>query len=185
MQVLPLCKTKPRNVDATQALSYLPLLIVVIGNQIRIGEGLYLKESIQQTMEKIILENDIKVRCVAAKSFPDDVLNSHQTLHSLVPFSTERNYFGVSRMENGKIIYKAAAEELESGELAKHDLEELVLPAGTYQSLIVKDFMKNIQAIGAAFDQLIQLPDIDPEGYCIEWYLSDKDVRCMVRVIEP
>jgi len=43
--------------------------------------------------------------------------------------------------------------------------------------------MKDIDSIGAAFNKLIQLSDIDPQGYCIEWYLSDKDVRCMVRVV--
>lgn len=84
-------------------------------------------------------------------------------------------------MENGKIIYKAAAEELIAGELAEHDLEKLTIPAGDYHCIFISDFMKNIAAIGEAFDQLIQLPDIDPEGYCVEWYVSDKDVRCMVR----
>ena len=29
---------------------------------------------------------------------------------------------------------------------------------------------------------LISQPDIDPNGYCLEWYLNDMDVRCMVRL---
>lgn len=134
-------------------------------------------------MEKINLENDIRTFCVAADSFPNGVLKAHQTLHSLVPYSNERKYFGLSRMQAGKIEYKAAAEELIPGELSKHGLTDIIIASGSYQSLLVKDFMKDIDSIGAAFNKLIQLPDIDPQGYCIEWYLSDKDVRCMVRVV--
>ncbi|MEJ2880460.1 transcriptional regulator [Pedobacter sp. GR22-6] len=134
-------------------------------------------------MEKITIATDIKVFCVDAESFPEGILKAHQKLHALVPFSEERKYFGVSRMENGGIIYKAAAEELQPGELAKHDLAPLILPSGEYQCILIRDFMKNIEAIGAAFEELTQLPDIDPQGYCLEWYVSDKDVRCMVRVV--
>ncbi len=42
--------------------------------------------------------------------------------------------------------------------------------------------MKDLPAIGNTFQQMIARPDIDPEGYCVEWYLSDKDVQCMVRL---
>ena len=51
-----------------------------------------------------------------AKSFPEGILEAHQTLHALVPYSQNRKYFGISRPENGNIVYKAAAEELIEGE---------------------------------------------------------------------
>lgn len=134
-------------------------------------------------MEKIHLKSAIDVFCVTADSFPDGVLKAHQRLHALVPFSEQRRYFGLSRMENGKIVYKAAAEELVPGELSKHELQILTIRAGDYQCIVVPDFMEDIDAIGTAFNQLIQLPEIDPEAYCVEWYVSDREVRCMVRVI--
>jgi hypothetical protein len=134
-------------------------------------------------MERIKIKSDIKVFCVQADSFPEGVQKAHQALHTFVPFSDQRNYFGLSRMENGKIIYIAAAEEFAAMEFARHGLQQLTVPAGEYQCIVVTDFMKNITKIGAAFDRLIQLPDIDPEGYCVKWYVSDKDVRCMVRVV--
>lgn len=133
-------------------------------------------------METINLENDIKVYCITAESFPDGVLQAHQALHAKIPFSTDRRYFGLSRMENGKIIYRAGAERTAADPFDKNVQEELTIPAGIYQSLIVKDFMNDVPAIGTAFDQLIHLPGIDPDGYCIEWYTSDKDVRCMVKL---
>ena len=66
-------------------------------------------------METITLNNDIKVFYITAKSFPDGVLDAHNKLHALVPFSTDRKYFGISRPENGTIYYKAAAEEINPG----------------------------------------------------------------------
>jgi predicted transcriptional regulator YdeE len=136
-------------------------------------------------VEKFQLKKDVKVFCLTAKSFPDGVLDAHQKLHSLVSFNQNRKYFGLSRPEkenNGEIVYKAAAEELEKGELQKHRLEEMAIQKGTYIFTIVSDFMKDAPAIFKAFDKLTSHPNIDPDGYCIEWYLSDKEVRCMVRI---
>ena len=48
----------------------------------------------------------------------------------------------------------------------------------------INNYMKDIPAIGNAFQQLTALPDIDAQGYCVEWYLNDKDVKCMVRIAD-
>jgi len=134
-------------------------------------------------METMTLDNDIRAFYVAARSFPDGVLEAHQKLHSLVPLSTDRKYFGVSRPENGGgIAYKAAAEELQEGEAEQLNCPTLVLKKGKYICQAINDYMKNIPAIGSTFQQLLSNPDIDPDGYCLEWYLNDKDLKCMVRL---
>jgi predicted transcriptional regulator YdeE len=135
-------------------------------------------------METITIDNDIKVFYVTAKSFPADIMESHEKLHSLIPFSANRRYFGVSRPEDGVIVYKAAAEEINPGEAEKLNLETLILKKGSYISLTINDYMKDIQSIDRAFKELLSNPGIDPQGYCVEWYLSGKDVRCMVRLKE-
>lgn len=134
-------------------------------------------------METLQFNNDIKVMYVQAPSFPDGIMAAHQKLHSVVPYSTQRKYFGISRPEDGVINYKAGAEELNPAESEQYDLDTLILKKGNYTCITVNDYMKNIQAIGQAFDELTQLPNIDPQGYCVEWYISDKDVRCLVRMI--
>ena len=134
-------------------------------------------------METIQLKQDIKVMYVTASSFPDGVLAAHQKLHSLFPFSTERKYFGLSRPENGGgVIYRAAAEVLKSGEAEKLNLETIIIKKGNYVSVILHDYMKDLPAISNTFQQMIAHPDIDPQGYCVEWYLNDNDVQCMVRL---
>ena len=133
-------------------------------------------------MEEFTLNEDIKVFCVKAESFPDKVLEAHQTLHSLIDFNPARKYFGLSNPDkNGTIIYKAAAEELIPGELSKHGLEAYTIPKGTYLSIFVSNFRNNVEEIGKAFQKLIAMDTIAPDGICIEWYLKNDDVRCMVK----
>jgi predicted transcriptional regulator YdeE len=135
-------------------------------------------------METLTFDKDITVFYVTASSFPEGVMAAHQKLHSLIPFSTTRKYFGLSRPESSdnKIIYRAAAEQLEAGEAKKLNLDTIVLKKGRYTVITIRDYMKDIPAIGNAFQQLISLPDIDPQGYCVEWYVTDKEVKCMIRM---
>lgn len=134
-------------------------------------------------METIFINEDIPVFYVTASSFPDGVLAAHQTLHALIPYSESRRYFGLSRPENnGGIVYRAAAEELNDGEAGQLKLETITIKKGRYVSLLVKDFMKDISSIEKAFNQLLTYPGLDPQGYCVELYLSQKDVQCMIRL---
>lgn len=133
-------------------------------------------------MEKYILSSDINVFCETAKSFPDGILRAHQTLHSLIPFSNERRYFGISHPDRGTIVYKAAAEEMHRGEAKKLGCEPFAIKNGHYISIVIADCMKDIPSIGRAFQKLLSRPDIDPNGFCAEWYLNDQDLRCMVRL---
>lgn len=135
-------------------------------------------------METTQLNEDIKVMYVTASSFPDGVLAAHQKLHAAIPFSTERKYFGLSRPEGGAIIYKAAAEELKEGEGENLGFETMIIKKGNYITQTIYDFMKDIPAIGNTFQEMIKHPGIDPEGYCVEWYINQKDVQCMVRLAD-
>jgi len=135
-------------------------------------------------MQTTTLDRDIKVLYLSAISFPDGIKEAHEKLHSIIPFTNDRKYFGISRPEKGTIKYKAAAEELNEGEAKSFNLETLILRKGNYISLTVHDFMKDIQAIDRTFKKLLSYPGLDPEGYCVEWYLNNKDVKCMIRLKE-
>ena len=134
-------------------------------------------------MENVIFDNDITVMYVEATSFPDGILAAHQKLHAIISYSTERKYLGISRPEKkGVISYKAGAEVLNPGEAEQFKLDTLILKKGNYACINIHDYMKDLEAIGQAFNQLTDLPNIDPQGYCVEWYLNDKDVKCMIRL---
>jgi hypothetical protein len=140
-------------------------------------------------MEIQTIDHDIKVFYIQAQSFPDGIIESHKKLHEIIPFSREREYYGVSRPENGAISYKAAATELFPGEAQSLKLDTLLLRKGSYVSLTIKNYLKDLQSIDRAFKELLASPGLDPGGYCVEWYLhSDKpglarqDVECMIRL---
>jgi predicted transcriptional regulator YdeE len=137
-------------------------------------------------METRIIENDILIAYVNAKSFPNGVLDAFQRLHVHFPFSADRNCYGLSRPENGQgIIYKAAAEIKNHDEAGKAGLDTMVIPKGTYVAKTVHNFHADIPIIGKTFEQLLNHSNLDPEGYCVEWYLpNDKDVMCMVRLVD-
>ena len=133
-------------------------------------------------METTTINDDINIMYVTATSFPDGIKAAHKKLHNLVPVSNQRKYFGLSRPENGMIVYKAAAEEIKKGEAESLHLERLIIRKGNYVSLIINDFMKDGHSIKNAFEQLLEYPGLDPQGYCVEWYLSLQDVKCMIRL---
>lgn len=133
-------------------------------------------------METITLNNDLKVLYTEADSFPDGVMEAHKKLHALVPFSTERKYLGLLRPENGKIAYKAATEEIEKGEAEKLNCKTLVVKKGNYLSITIHDYMNNMQRFQQVFQELISQPGLNTNGNCVDWYLSRKEVKCMVRL---
>ncbi|TKC16187.1 transcriptional regulator [Robertmurraya kyonggiensis] len=131
-------------------------------------------------METLVIENDIKVVYVTATSFPEGIQEAHERLHEVIPYSNERRYFGLSRPEMGVIVYKAAAEQFEKEK--DSNCEALIIEKGKYRSITVMNYKNAPQKISEAFDELISYSDIDPNGYCVEWYQGEEDVKCMVRL---
>ena len=79
-------------------------------------------------------------------------------------------------------MYKVAAELKSAGDAAKHNLPSMVIEAGQYIGILVKNFRDDIIFIGNAFMKLTSQPNIDPNGYCIEWYQGVHDVLCLVKL---
>ena len=131
------------------------------------------------------MTEDIHVHCITASSFPDGVQEAHKALRSLLNDKIHYQYFGLSWPDrNDGLIYKAAAEESQEGELAKHSLEKMVILKGSYLFIDLVDFMKDLTAFGRTFQELIHDDRVDPNGFCIEWYLNENLCRCMVKTID-
>lgn len=132
-------------------------------------------------MEEYVLNENIKVMYVTAESFPDGVLTAHQKLHAIFPADEKRRYFGISRPnEECIIIYKAAVEEITDGEAEKFGLETFTIKKGVFIGTLILDFMKDVSEVGKTFEKLLEHPNLDPNGYCLEIYNNETDVRCMV-----
>lgn len=135
-------------------------------------------------MEIINLDKDIRLICKQASSFPEGIGAAFKELEQLVGMADERMFYGLSRPEGGKgIVYKAAVEELYEGEAAKLQAESYVVKKGNYISERILNWRSDETSIGKVFQQLLHDSRIDfNDGICLEQYLNDKDVVCMVRL---
>ena len=135
-------------------------------------------------MKPYFLNSDINVLCVTASSFPDGIMAAFDKLNSLIQSQAPRRIFGISYGDGvDNITYKAAAEEKSTDEATRLGCERFIIQKGEYISEYIEDFMKNIPAIGRAFQEMCRDKRIDSEGYCIEVYLNNnKDVLCMVKL---
>ena len=134
-------------------------------------------------MEKYIFEEDLKIYTLTAKSFPEDIGEVHHRLYKIFPPNPPRKYFGISRPENGIIIYKVGSEVFYNEEIDLKLVEPFIIQKGNYISILIKDFRNNLSQIDTAFKQLTSLKNIDPNGYCIEYYFNSNDVSCMIKVV--
>jgi len=133
-------------------------------------------------MDSFTFQHDIKTFCVNAVSFPDGVEAAFRELESILPPHDNRHFYGISwRTNDGNIVYKAAGEVLDSDEDFMYpDLETFTIKNGPYNSFYIPDFRNHLEDIPKAFELLLQQHEVDPQGYCLEWYINDKDVKCMV-----
>jgi predicted transcriptional regulator YdeE len=135
--------------------------------------------------EAFVLGKDVNVFYVKARSFPEGIASAFEQLQRLLRDAKGRQFYGLSRPnEKGVIEYKAAVEELKPDEGRDLGCERMVIKKGTYSGTVIRDYQKHIEKIQATFQELLQDPKLDPQGYCVEMYLGDKDVRCMVRLVD-
>ncbi|WP_443936467.1 transcriptional regulator [Pedobacter sp. MW01-1-1] len=135
-------------------------------------------------MEQLVVESDIEVLLMQADLFPEGVLVAHQKLHAKLDVHGERRYYGISYSAGaGKIVYYAAAQQLEPNEAAQMGLKTFTIPKGVYASITIKNFASDSAQVGQAFKQLLQEPALNPNGFCLEMYPNELDIICMVPLL--
>jgi hypothetical protein len=134
------------------------------------------------TPEKYFIDKDIKVVCVKADSFPEGIGDAWKKLFSILPNAEQRKLYGISYGgENGKVIYRAGAEALHAGEADQLQIETFIIKRGEYLGEVLEDWRNYESQIGKIFQELLEDPRIDKkQGYCLEIYFNQKDVRCLV-----
>ena len=136
-------------------------------------------------MEKFTLPNDIEVVYIKAPHFHEDVLATYEKLNQAIPANPNRRYFGISLPDaTGTIQYKAAAAILPSDHFSNSDLKQFTIEKGNFSAKYIVNHFQDSNAIPDTFQELLQHPDLDPNGYCLEIYknYTDVDVHCMVRL---
>ena len=132
-------------------------------------------------MEKYKIEQDIKLFYVQADSFPLGVGGAFKKLNELIGHNKSRLLYGISYPDGvGNLVYRAAVEETSPDEATKAGCPIFVVRKGDYISAYLSDWKKDESIIGHTFQELLRDPHIDKQGYCLEIYPNEKDVRCLV-----
>ncbi len=135
-------------------------------------------------MKKIAIDSDIHLICIKADRFPEGIPEAYNKLHSLNLSMNGRVFYGLSRPENGEITYYAAATENSRGEAESAGYESRTVFRGDYISTVITDYLSDLSIIGKTFEELLETEGLDPQGYCVEHYINDKDVVCMIRLAD-
>ena len=126
--------------------------------------------------------DDIKVIGIAVKTFPHGIKEAFDSL--MKTLGTERSYYGVSWMdERNNVIYYAMAAESFPGEEKLHGYESLIIEKGEYKTEAIYNWLSKTDSIKDIFHHLMGNDTPDKNHPCIEWYQSDDEMLCMIRVV--
>jgi hypothetical protein len=130
-------------------------------------------------MDIIHLPHDIQLVMLQAASFPEGIQEAFDTLRKMLTDIPTQTYYGVSHGDaNGRIIYYAAASLTDPAQVVP-GTQAMTIRKGDFITSAVRQWRENIPAITTTFDALMQHPDIDQAGYCLEEYGCDT-MRCFI-----
>jgi hypothetical protein len=118
---------------------------------------------------------------VHVKDFPVGIKEAFDHLQST--FGNYRTYYGISWIdEDDHVQYYAMTPEMFNGEALEYHYKTLAIEKGEYFTETIYDFLSKTGTIREVFHYL--MPDRKPlKNYpCIEWYKSNREMICMVKV---
>ncbi|MEH6764973.1 MAG: hypothetical protein V7655_10780 [Aequorivita antarctica] len=128
-------------------------------------------------MYQLAFMDDKKLMYVSAVSFPEDILNAHQELYTILSNKKGRDYYGISFADSkGKIQYKAATSLHFEDEAASLGLKTYLLKKGIYKYITIPTYKDDIAAIERAFKILLLNPKTTPLGDFLEGYYNDDEM---------
>jgi hypothetical protein len=134
------------------------------------------------SMMIVAIETDRKVFGEQVKTFPDKISEAFNSLMQKIPGGNQRSYYGISWIEDGVIQYYAAAEQKSEGEALLYGAREFTLRGGDYLIETLNDWMLKVDSIKGIFEIMMEDSRIDTTSPAIEWYKSDKEMWCMMRL---
>jgi hypothetical protein len=125
---------------------------------------------------------DIKVIGVQVKTFPNGIKEAFGGL--MKTFGSDRDYYGVSWMdERDSIKYYAMARAVFPEEAKQKNYESLTIAKGEYQTETIHNWLSKTDGIKDVFHNLMGNNKPDKNHPCVEWYKSDEEMLCMVRLL--
>lgn len=131
-------------------------------------------------MDSFTFQEDLPVICITATGGRDGGADAMATLRNRLPENERRQFFGIFWPGRDGGTYKAAASTFDSDGDALEGLGHFTIRNGPYNGFYIKDYKSQPGTVAKAFDLLRGEHEVDPDGYCLEWFVNDEDVKCMV-----
>ncbi|MBY0537114.1 MAG: hypothetical protein K2P88_14785 [Chitinophagaceae bacterium] len=132
-------------------------------------------------MEHYSLPTDLNLIGFEVKTFPNGIGDSFDILYNT--FGQERSYYGISWFdENETIKYYAMTTELPADNQLAENYQKLEIQKGNYRTITVFNWLSKTNSIKDVFHELLKDARPNQNSPCIEWYKSDTEMVCMVKV---
>lgn len=132
-------------------------------------------------MEIYLQQEDVMLYGIHVKTFPVGIKESFDIL--MEAFGETQSYYGISWVaEDGSIQYYSAVSVPDYSEANAANYDKLIIPQGKYATSTIYDWLPKTDSVKDVFHELLAGACPDKERACIEWYKSDEEMLCMVRV---
>jgi len=136
-------------------------------------------------MEIFNLSNDVTVFGVQVKEFPKGIGEAFEGLVKMLSSTDKRSYYGIFHMaESGNMVYYATAEQKRVGEAEKYNCDQLTIEKGKYLVETVLDWRGKTDTIKDIFEGMMQDARVDNKKGGVEWYKNEKEMWCMLKMVQ-
>ena len=117
-------------------------------------------------------------------TFPEGIGEAFTQLSNDVPSGSTRDYYGISYCENNEIQYFVTTGELISGEAKRSKAEVFEIEAGEYLAVTLHEWQTKTDSIKGIFHDMMHDHRIDLAKPCIEWYKTDDEMICLIKLAD-
>ena len=133
-------------------------------------------------MEILRLTEDVTVLCEIVPTFPNGIDAAFKSLEKR--FSGKaHSFYGISYIdEAGTLIYKTAVTASSIDDHASTGLKSFIILKADYLVTTLENRINQLPNIGRALMELMEDERADKTFPCVEWYRSDEQMLCMVKM---
>lgn len=133
-------------------------------------------------IESYVIASPILLWIFPAENFGEGIAQSFvQLANNLGHQGEKRDCYGIVTKEEEAMVYYAGMSPLPADNDRPNTLKTYEILAGSYAMIRISDWNQNLLHIGPTFDQILKSGLVNPSSPCIEYYISENELYCMVQ----
>ncbi|QNF33979.1 DinB family protein [Adhaeribacter swui] len=132
-------------------------------------------------MEIYKLDQNLTLYGFPVETFPNHIEAAFDKLISMLPVDPSRPYYGISQCTPAGMVYVAAAPLQPQDNPEPYGLNKYLMEQGDYLAIRVSEWRTKTHTIKSIFENLVADPRCDTNKPCVEIYLNDDEMLCLVK----